>query len=57
MTFPDKIADNISNKCHLLIQNVLATNFLVVFQQLTTVNSKRWKSDMQKELKVQIKYR
>ena len=51
MTFPDKIADNISNKCKFINTKSACYKVSVVFQQLTKVNSKRCTSDMQKELK------
>ena len=51
LTFPDKIADNISNKCTFINTKSACYELCGAFQQLTKVNSKRWTSDMQNALK------
>jgi len=56
-TFPDEIADNMWNKRTFIDKKSASCEVLVVFQQLMKVNSTRRTSDMQKRIKVRIKYR
>jgi len=50
-TYPDEIADNISNKCTFINTKLACYKVWATFQLLTEANSKRCTSDMQTELK------